>query len=74
MSLFMGSLRSYSHHNRQVAEAIDIFGAGVPDAQDADGHFEVDNVASLDDVFPGSASELSRSGASTEATIVPRER
>ena len=53
-----------------LAEAIDIFGA-----QDADDeHFEVDDVASLDDVFPGSASEFSRSGASTEATVVPRER
>ena len=31
-------------------------------------------VASLDDVFPGSASEFSRSRASTEATIVPEER
>ena len=57
-----------------LAEAIDIFGAGVPDAQDAGEHFVVDDVASLDDVFPGSASEFSRSGASTEATIVPRER
>ena len=56
-----------------LAGAIDIFGAKVPDAQDADERFEVD-VASLDDVFPGSASEFSRSGASTEATIVPRER
>ena len=55
-----------------LAEAIDIFRAGVPDAQDADDeHFEVDDVASLDDVFPGSASEFSRSGASTESTIVP---
>ena len=50
-----------------LAEAIDIFGA-----QDADDeHFEVDDVASLDDVFPGLASEFSRSGASTESTIVP---
>ncbi|CAL8345245.1 unnamed protein product [Boreogadus saida] len=58
-----------------LAEAIDIFGAEVPDAQDADECFEVDDVASLDDVFPGSASEFSRSaGASTGATIVPRER
>ncbi|CAL8253945.1 unnamed protein product [Boreogadus saida] len=57
-----------------LAEAIDIFGAEVPDAQDADERFEVDDVASLDDVFPGSASEFSRSGASTEATIVPREK
>ncbi|CAL8270214.1 unnamed protein product [Boreogadus saida] len=57
-----------------LAEAINIFGAEVPDAQDADERFEVDDVASLDDVFPGSASEFSRSGASTEATIVPRER
>ncbi|CAL8235894.1 unnamed protein product [Boreogadus saida] len=56
------------------AEAIDIFGAEVPDAQDADERFEVDNVASLDDVFPGPASGFSRSGASTEATIIPRER
>ncbi|CAL8337200.1 unnamed protein product [Boreogadus saida] len=54
-----------------LAEAIDIFRAGVPDAQDADDeHFEVDDVASLDDVFAGSASEFSRSGASTEATVV----
>ncbi|CAL8345285.1 unnamed protein product [Boreogadus saida] len=58
-----------------LAEAIDIFGAELPDAQDADERFEVDDVASLDDVFPGSASEFSRSaGASTGATIVPRER
>ncbi|CAL8370831.1 unnamed protein product [Boreogadus saida] len=57
-----------------LAEAIEIFGAGVPDAQDADEHFEVDNVASLDDVFPGPASEFSRSGASIEVTVVPRER
>ncbi|CAL8380042.1 unnamed protein product [Boreogadus saida] len=57
-----------------LAEAIDLFGAGVPDAQDSDEHFEVDDVASLDDVFPCSASEFSRSGASTKATIVPRER
>ena len=58
-----------------LAEAIDIFRAGVPDAQDADDeHFEVDDVASLDDVFAGSASEFSRSGASTEATVVPREK
>ena len=56
-----------------LAEAIDIFGAGVPDAQDAEEYFEVDLVASLDDVFPGSASEFSCSGASTKATIVPRE-
>ncbi|CAL8342142.1 unnamed protein product [Boreogadus saida] len=56
------------------AGAIDIFGAGVPDAQDAGEHFEVDDVASLDDVFPGSASEFSRSRASTKATIVPGER
>ncbi|CAL8335957.1 unnamed protein product [Boreogadus saida] len=56
------------------AEAIDIFGAGVPDAQDAGERFEVEDVASLDDVFPGSASEFSRSRASTEATIVPGER
>ncbi|CAL8235309.1 unnamed protein product, partial [Boreogadus saida] len=34
----------------------------------------VDDVTSLDDVFLGSASEFSRSGASTEATIVPREK
>jgi hypothetical protein len=46
------------------AEAIDIFGAGVPEAQDAGEHFDVDDVASLDDVFPGSASEFSRSRAS----------
>ncbi|CAL8350301.1 unnamed protein product [Boreogadus saida] len=57
-----------------LAEAIDIFGAEVPDAQDADERFEVDEVASLDDVFPGSASGFSRSGASTEANIVPSER
>ncbi|CAL8345369.1 unnamed protein product [Boreogadus saida] len=57
-----------------LAEAIDIFRAELPDAQDADERFEVDDVASLDDVFPGSASEFSRSGASTEAIIVPRER
>ncbi|CAL8341940.1 unnamed protein product [Boreogadus saida] len=58
-----------------LAEAIDIFRAGVPDAQDADDErFEVDVVASLDDVFPGSASEFFRSGASTEATVVLRER
>ncbi|CAL8395183.1 unnamed protein product [Boreogadus saida] len=57
-----------------LAEAIDILGAEVPDAQDADERFEVYDVASLDDVFPGSASEFSCSGASTEATIVPRER
>ncbi|CAL8386929.1 unnamed protein product [Boreogadus saida] len=58
-----------------LTEAIDIFRAGVPDAQDADDErFEVDDVASLDDVFPGSASKFSRSGASTEATVVPRER
>ena len=57
-----------------LAEAIDIFGAEVPDAQDADERFEVDDVASLDDVFPGSASEFSRSEASNEATIVPGER
>ena len=32
-----------------LAEAIDIFRAGVPDAQDADDeHFEVDDVASLE--------------------------
>ncbi|CAL8337650.1 unnamed protein product [Boreogadus saida] len=54
-----------------LAEAIDIFRAGVPDPQDADDeHFEVDEVASLDGVFAGSASEFSRSGASTEATVV----
>ena len=58
-----------------LADAIDIFRAGVPDAQDADDErFEVDDVASLDDVFPGSASEFYRSGASTEATVVQRER
>ncbi|CAL8251278.1 unnamed protein product [Boreogadus saida] len=56
------------------AEAIDIFGAGVPDAQDAGEHFDFDDVASLNDVFPGSASEFSRSRASTEATIVQGER
>ncbi|CAL8282233.1 unnamed protein product [Boreogadus saida] len=56
-----------------LAEAIDIFGAGFPDAQGTGEHFEVDNVASSDDVFPGSKSEFSRSGASTEATVVPRE-
>ncbi|CAL8268863.1 unnamed protein product [Boreogadus saida] len=54
-----------------LAEAIDLFGAEVPDADEC---LEVDSVASLDDVFPGSASEFSRSGASTEATIVPSER
>ena len=54
-----------------LAEAIDIFGAGVLDAQDAEEYFEVDLVASLEDVFPGSASEFSHSGASTESTIVP---
>ncbi|CAL8354051.1 unnamed protein product [Boreogadus saida] len=37
-------------------------------------HFEVDTVASLDNVFPGSASEFSSPRASTEATIVPGER
>ena len=57
-----------------LAEAIDILGAEVPDTQDADERFKVDDVASLDDVFPGSASEFSRSGATTEAIIVPRER
>ena len=57
-----------------LAEAIDIFGAGVPEAQDADEHFDVDNVASLDNVFPVSASEFSCSVASTEATVVPRKR
>ncbi|CAL8253434.1 unnamed protein product [Boreogadus saida] len=57
-----------------LAEAIDIFGAEVPDTQDAGERFEVDDVASFDNVFPGSASEFSRSGASTEAAIYPRER
>ena len=45
-----------------------------PKFQEADERFEVDDVASLDDVFPGSASEFSRSGASTKATTVPGER
>ncbi|CAL8395199.1 unnamed protein product [Boreogadus saida] len=58
-----------------LAKAIDIFRAGVPDAQDADDeHIEVDDVASLDDVFADSTSGFSRSGASTEATVVPREK
>ncbi|CAL8340001.1 unnamed protein product [Boreogadus saida] len=51
-----------------LAEAIDIFRAGVPDAQDADDeHIEVDDVTSFDNVFADSASGFSRSGASTEA-------
>ncbi|CAL8255872.1 unnamed protein product [Boreogadus saida] len=57
-----------------LAEAIDIFRAiidifRVPDAQDAD-----DEQFEVDDVFAGSGSEFSRSGASTEATVVPREK
>ncbi|CAL8350689.1 unnamed protein product [Boreogadus saida] len=64
----------FSSPSVDLAQAIDIFRAKVPDTQDADQCFEVDDVASLDDVFPCSASEFSHSGASTEATIVPRER
>ncbi|CAL8314455.1 unnamed protein product [Boreogadus saida] len=58
-----------------LSEAIDIFRAGVPDIEDVDDdHIEVDDIASLDDVFVDFASGFSNSRASTKATVVPKEK
>ena len=55
-----------------LSEAIDIK-ARVPDVEGDDDLIEVDDVASLDNVFADSASGFSHSRAST-ATVVPREK
>ena len=55
-----------------LSEALDIFKAGVPDIEDED-IIEVDDAASIDDVFADSAFRLSHSRAST-AMVVPREK
>ena len=55
-----------------LSEAIDIFKARFPDVEDED-LIEVDDAASIDNVFADSASGLSHSRASTP-TVVPREK
>ncbi|CAL8260540.1 unnamed protein product [Boreogadus saida] len=54
-----------------LAEAIDLFRAGAPDLDDDGGN--IDDDASLDDVFGDSASGFSRSWVTT-ATVVQREK
>ena len=56
-----------------LSEVINIFKAGFPDVEDDDDLIEVDDNASLDNVFADSASGFSHSRAST-AMVVPREK
>ncbi|CAL8256025.1 unnamed protein product [Boreogadus saida] len=64
-----------SYGDWTAEEPLVAVGTGVPRQTDTDNdHIEEDNVASLDDVFADSASGFSCSGASTEATVVPKEK
>ncbi|CAL8388319.1 unnamed protein product [Boreogadus saida] len=68
-----GNVASVLSPSVDLAEAIDLFRAGVPDLGDDGGIIDVDDVASLDDVFGDSASGFSRSRVTT-ATVIQREK